>query len=120
MTILASNNSGSDRPTNAHLSRRGLRTRSGRLVALALSGILTSTGAVTGVVIGATPAQAIVYPDCAVGTYTTPGSASYCTLPAGMYITVTVKSGNGGTGGAAGNAGIGGTPGPGGAAGPAG
>jgi hypothetical protein len=114
MTTLASNNSGSDRPTNVHLSSPRLRTRVARLVALALSGILTSTG----VVIGATPAQATVYPDCAVGTYTTPGSVSYCTLPAGMYITVTVKSGNGGSGGAAGNAGIGGTPGPEGFAGP--
>jgi len=35
--------SDNDRPANAHLSSHRLRTRSGRFVALALSGILTST-----------------------------------------------------------------------------
>jgi glucose-6-phosphate-specific signal transduction histidine kinase len=46
-------------------------------------------------VIGATPAPATVDPDCAVRTYTTPGSVSYCTLPAARDELVLHLSDNG-------------------------
>ena len=65
----------------------------GRIAAVALFGVP---------VLSANPAAAVAYPNCAVGSYTTPGGTSYCTLAAGLSITVTVKSGNGGRGGPAG------------------